>query len=58
MTNGDTRPAIERFLSRVNGIWVFRGTRVPANTILDRLKNGAMMEQFLEWFPIVGSEQY
>ena len=57
MTSWDTCPAIERDTSRVSGAWVFRGTRVPVYTLFENLKDGATIEQFLEWFPGVSREQ-
>ena len=30
---------------------VFRGTRVPVSALFENLKDGASIEQFLEWFP-------
>ena len=57
MTSWDACPAIERDPSIVSGAWVFRGTRVPVYTLFENLKDGATIEQFLEWFPGVGREQ-
>ena len=57
MTSWDTCPAIERDPSRVSGAWVFRGTRVPVYTLFENLKDGATIEQVLEWFPGVSREQ-
>ena len=36
---------------------VFKGTRVPIETLFDHLENGASLDQFLEDFPSVGREQ-
>ena len=30
---------------------MFRGTRVPVSTLFENLRDGATIEQFLEWFP-------
>ena len=35
--------------------WVFVGTRVPVSALFENLKDGASVEQFLEWFPGVDS---
>ena len=51
MTDWQTCPAVERHPDKVSGAWVFRGTRVPVATLFENLKNGASIEQFLEWFP-------
>jgi uncharacterized protein (DUF433 family) len=30
---------------------MFRGKRVPVSTLFENLRDGATIEQFLEWFP-------
>ena len=37
----------------MHGIPVFRGTRVPVQTLLDYLEGGDTLEDFLEGFPTV-----
>jgi uncharacterized protein (DUF433 family) len=37
--------------TKVSGAWVFRGTRVPIAALFENLKDGASVDQFLEWFP-------
>lgn len=49
--------AIERNPNKVSGEWVFRGTRVPVSAFFENIKDGASMEEFLEWFPGVKREQ-
>ena len=49
--------AIERNPAKVSGQWVFRGTRVPLSALFENLKDGATIDQFLEWFPGVKREQ-
>ena len=51
MTNWETCPAIERDPEKLGGTWVFRGTRVPVAALFENLKDGASVEQLLEWFP-------
>ena len=51
MTSWETCDAVERHPDKVSGAWVFRGTRVPVSTLFENLKDGASIEQFLEWFP-------
>ena len=51
MTNWEQCSAVERDPERVSGAWVFRGTRVPVSALFENLKDGATIEQFLEWFP-------
>lgn len=66
-------PLIRRMLFRYHGIMkepiitsspdvmggtpVFAGTRVPAQTLLDYLKAGESIDDFLEGFPTVSREQ-
>ena len=40
----------------LGGILVFTGTRVPAQTLLDYLNDGFSLEEFLQFFPSVKSE--
>lgn len=49
--------AVERHPATVSGAWVFRGTRVPVSALFENLKDGASIEQFLEWFPGVKRSQ-
>lgn len=42
---------LERNPDKVSGAWVFRGTRVPVAAFFENLKDGASIDQFLEWFP-------
>jgi len=37
----------------VSGAWLFRGTRVPVSSLFENLRDGATVEQFLDWFPAV-----
>lgn len=49
--------AVERDPHRVSGAWVFRGTRVPISSLFENLRDGASVDDFLEWFPGVSREQ-
>lgn len=40
----------------LGGAVVFRGTRVPVQTLVDYLADGYSLEQFLEFFPSVERE--
>ena len=44
-------PAVERNPEKVSGAWLFRGTRVPVFSLFENLRDGATVEQFLDWFP-------
>ncbi len=57
MRQWETIEAIERDQSKVSGVWVFRGTRVPVSALFENLRDGAKVEEFLEWFPGVGQAQ-
>ncbi|WP_129626243.1 DUF433 domain-containing protein [Candidatus Oscillochloris fontis] len=43
--------AVESHPDIVSGAWVFRGTRVPVAALFENLRDGATINQFLEWFP-------
>lgn len=43
--------SFERDPNKVSGAWVFRGTRVPVTAFFENLKDGATVDEFLEWFP-------
>ncbi len=51
MTSWETCDAVERHPDKVSGAWVFRGTRVPVSTLFENVRDGASLDQFLEWFP-------
>lgn len=53
MKSWKTFLAIERDPHKVSGAWVFRGTRVPVAALLENLRDGTTVEQFLDWFPSV-----
>lgn len=57
MTDWKSCDAVERNPDIVSGAWVFRGTRVPVSALFENLKDGASIEQFLEWFPGVKRSQ-
>ena len=44
-------PAVERDPEKVSGIWLFSSTRVPVASLFENLKDGATIDQFLNWFP-------
>jgi uncharacterized protein (DUF433 family) len=45
--------AITRDREVMHGIPVFRGTRVPVQTLFDYLENGESLDDFLEGFPTI-----
>ncbi|WP_008312845.1 DUF433 domain-containing protein [Leptolyngbya sp. PCC 6406] len=57
MDNGALLKILERNPDLVSGAWVFRGTRVPVTAFFENLKDGASVDQFIEWFPGVQRAQ-
>ena len=49
--------AIESVPGKVSGAWIFKGTRVPVTALFNNLKDGATVNQFMEWFPGVTRDQ-
>ncbi len=43
--------AVETHPDKVSGAWVFRGTRVPVSSLFENIRDGATVDEFLEWFP-------
>jgi uncharacterized protein (DUF433 family) len=54
--NWSMQEAIVRDPDVMHGTPVFRGTRVPVQTLFDYLENGESLDEFLEGFPTVGRE--
>lgn len=57
MRHWEKLEAVERRSDRLGGAWVFRGTRVPVSALFENLRDGATIDQFLEWFPGVSRSQ-
>ena len=57
MENVNSLNMLERHPDKVSGAWVFKGTRVPVSALFENLKDGASIDQFLEWFPGVTRPQ-
>ena len=51
--NGGMAQAITKDPEIMHGVPVFRGTRVPVQTLFDYLEGGDTLEEFLEGFPTV-----
>lgn len=51
--NEAVQEAITRDPEVMHGIPVFRGTRVPVQTLFDYLESGESLDDFLEGFPTV-----
>jgi len=52
-----SQPIISRAPDVMGGAAVFRGTRVPTQTLLDYLEAGESIDDFLAGFPSVTREQ-
>ncbi len=50
-------PAAESRPGKLKGAWVFRGTRVPVESLLSSLGRGLRVEEFLDQFEGVEREQ-
>jgi len=48
--------AVVRDPEIMHGTPVFRGTRVPVQTLFDYLENGDSLDDFLEGFPTISRE--
>ncbi|QDU54447.1 DUF433 domain-containing protein [Aeoliella mucimassa] len=57
MPDWRTLAEVEQQTGLVSGEWVFRGTRVPVAALFENLRDGATIEQFIEWFPGVTLSQ-
>ena len=56
MDTWETIKEVERDPKKVSGVWVFRGTRIPVSALFENLRDGATIEEFIEWFPGVTKE--
>ena len=54
--NWSMQAAITRDSDVMHGTPVFRGTRVPVQTLFDYLENGEPLDEFLAGFPTVSRE--
>ncbi len=54
--NQSMQEAITRDPEVMHGAPVFRGTRVPVQTLFDYLENGDSLDEFLEGFPTISRE--
>ena len=57
MSPWDDCDAVERHPDKVSGVLVFRGTRVPVSALFENLRDGATVDEFLQWFPGVERSQ-
>jgi uncharacterized protein (DUF433 family) len=53
----ENSPIVSTSLDTMGGTPVFTGTRVPIQTLLDYLKAGESIDDFLDGFPTVSKDQ-
>ena len=49
-------PAVESVPGKLSGAWVFRGTRMPVQTILENLEAGMSVDEITEVFDVTPEE--
>ena len=49
-------PAVESIPGKVSGAWVFRGTRMPVQTVFDNLEAGMSVNEITEVFDVTRDE--
>ena len=54
--NGAMQKAITRDPEVMHGAPVFRGSRVPVQTLFDYIENGESLDEFLAGFPTISRE--
>lgn len=49
-------PAVESIPGKVSGAWVFKGTRMPVQTVFDNLEAGMSVDEITEVFDVTREE--
>ena len=49
-------PAVESIPGKVSGAWVFRGTRMPVQTVFENLEAGMSVDEITEVFDVTEQE--
>jgi uncharacterized protein (DUF433 family) len=49
-------PAVESNPGKVSGAWVFRGTRMPVQTVFENLEAGMSVDEITEVFDVTPEE--
>jgi uncharacterized protein (DUF433 family) len=49
-------PAVESVPGKVSGAWVFRGTRMPVQTVFENLEAGMSIGEITEVFDVTSDE--
>lgn len=50
-------PAVESVPGKVSGVWVFRGTRIPAAAVFENLEDGLTIDEIVELYDGLTREQ-
>jgi uncharacterized protein (DUF433 family) len=58
MTNLDWSqcPAVESVPGKLSGVWVFKGTRMPVQTVFENLEAGLSVEEITDVFDVTPEE--
>ncbi len=56
MLNWSECPAVESVPDKVSGAWVFRGTRMPVQTVFDNLEAGMSLQEITQVFDVKPDE--
>jgi uncharacterized protein (DUF433 family) len=49
-------PAVESIPGKVSGAWVFKGTRMPVQTVFENLEAGMSVDEITEVFDVTREE--
>ena len=49
-------PAVESIPGKVSGAWVFRGTRMPVQTVFENLEAGMSIDEITRVFDVTAEE--
>jgi uncharacterized protein (DUF433 family) len=49
-------PAVESIPGKVSGAWVFKGTRMPVQTVFQNLEAGMSLDEITEVFDVTPEE--
>lgn len=49
-------PAVESIPGKVSGAWVFKGTRMPVQSVFENLEAGMSLDEIVEVFDVTAEE--
>jgi uncharacterized protein (DUF433 family) len=49
-------PAVESIPGKLSGAWVFKGTRMPVQTVFDNLEAGMSVDEITDVFDVTPAE--